>query len=334
MFNHRTGGEHIHLEDDENESDEDDEDEEEDDDEESEEKVEAGNQNDDDGEVDGKEDEEEEGDGALGSGSHALEEEDGVSNDASQKDTIDITTVHEAEAGKELFNTFGIHSNGTLIHRYGFAEADNELVTVQIDTSLVDEVLGKDAVKKAAAAFEQQWDAEDYTFEIDPEGTVDDELKLVIWSVHATAEEMRSQAAVLFEEERERVMPQEEAASLLEVLTKRLEGYHPEGGEEQSTTATEDKEAWRALMEQGAKGGASPAGGGCTGRAAALLLRAQEKQVLELAFVTVLKEMKAAGESESSKGGGKRDASKKDTKPSSKKKRKVEGTPYDPVIYL
>eukprot|EP00976_Prorocentrum_cordatum_P064463 1177507-Prorocentrum_minimum.AAC.2 len=73
---------------------------------------------------------------------------------------ICLPLVRGAESGEEVFNTFGRHSNGTLIHRYGFAEADNELVSVQVEAGLVDEILeaagSKCTVSKAAKALQER----------------------------------------------------------------------------------------------------------------------------------------------------------------------------------
>jgi hypothetical protein len=96
-------------------------------------------------------------------------------------ETLTISMVKAAAHGEEVFNTFGRHSNGTLLHRYGFAEWDNDLVTVQIDAATVDAAFGGErVVAAAAAALEQPWAEDDYTFELDPDGTVDAELLLVL----------------------------------------------------------------------------------------------------------------------------------------------------------
>lgn len=96
-------------------------------------------------------------------------------------DTLTISMVKAAARGEEVFNTFGKHSNGTLLHRYGFAEWDNDLVTVQIDAATVDAAFdGERVVAAAAAALKQPWAEDDYTFELDPDGTVDAELLLVL----------------------------------------------------------------------------------------------------------------------------------------------------------
>jgi hypothetical protein len=88
-------------------------------------------------------------------------------------------TIHVRGGGAPV--RFGKHSNGTLLHRYGFAEWDNDLVTVQIDAATVDIAFGGEAVVAAAAkALKQPWTDDDYTFELDPDGTVDAELLLVL----------------------------------------------------------------------------------------------------------------------------------------------------------
>lgn len=96
--------------------------------------------------------------------------------------------VKAAAHGEELFNTFGRHSNGTLLHRYGFAEWHNDLVTVQIDAATVDAAFdGERVVAAAAAALKQPWAEDDYTFELDPDGTVDAELLLVLRCVRTAS---------------------------------------------------------------------------------------------------------------------------------------------------
>mmetsp|Transcript_40661 Transcript_40661/g.68087 ORF Transcript_40661/g.68087 Transcript_40661/m.68087 type:complete len:112 (+) Transcript_40661:3-338(+) len=64
------------------------------------------------------------------------------------------------------------------------------------------------------------------------------------------------------------------------ILQSRINLY-PKG------VAAEDRAKWRRMM---AADGMAPAGGGCTGQAAGLLLRAGEKEVLERAFLQTTKQ--------------------------------------------
>ena len=58
--------------------------------------------------------------------------------------------------GEEVFNTFGVHGNAHLIHKYGFAEMDNEHVFVQIAPQLVAGVIGQDRYTSAVKEFLRQ----------------------------------------------------------------------------------------------------------------------------------------------------------------------------------
>nr|XP_016444687.1 PREDICTED: N-lysine methyltransferase setd6-like isoform X2 [Nicotiana tabacum] len=50
---------------------------------------------------------------------------------------LEMIMVKEVKAGAEVFNTYGSLGNAALLHRYGFAEADNQYDIVNLDLELV-----------------------------------------------------------------------------------------------------------------------------------------------------------------------------------------------------
>ncbi|XP_074576984.1 uncharacterized protein LOC141833437 isoform X1 [Curcuma longa] len=105
LFNHKTGAEHVHFT-----------------------SVTSSSSSDDDGDSD------------ISYESHDGESSIANSNTRSsgEDDTnLEMIIVKYAEAGCEVFNTYGIIGNAALLYRYGFTEPDNQYDIVNIDLALV-----------------------------------------------------------------------------------------------------------------------------------------------------------------------------------------------------
>ena len=302
MFNHRTGKEHVHF------CAESDSDEEESDEEESGE------------EGAGEEEEKEE--------AHPGGDKEAATGGKERKDVLTMVVVQDAEEGEELFNTFGMHGNAALLHKYGFAEPDNCLNTVKIDAEMLE--LGFDEGVSNAIAEDLFKDREmQELYEISPEGEIEKELLMVAHfgclSPGARKELLErpgagAYAALDAMSESELLGRGPVLAYVISLLEERRSMYAWEG------TADQDFERMRAEMPSGTEAL------GCTGRAAAYCLSGGEKKVLEKAFVRVVELAKDGLEVAK----GKRPAPGGSDQRSKKKGKRgtVCGKPYDPVVRL
>ena len=239
-----------------------------------------------------------------------------------------MVVVQDAEEGEELFNTFGMHGNAALLHKYGFAEPDNCLNTVKIDAEMLE--LGFDEGVSNAIAEDLFKDREmQELYEISPEGEIEKELLMVAHfgclSPGARKELLGrpgagAYAALDAMSESELLGRGPVLAYVISLLEERRSMYAWEG------TADQDFERMRAEMPSGSEAL------GCTGRAAAYCLSGGEKKVLEKAFVRVVELAKDGLEVAK----GKRPAPGGSDQRSKKKGKRgtVCGTPYDPVVRL
>ena len=67
---------------------------------------------------------------------------------------LTLTATRHAAVGEELFNTFGDHGNALLLHKYGFAEWENDAGGVTVSPEIVGELLGFDVFAEALAALD------------------------------------------------------------------------------------------------------------------------------------------------------------------------------------
>lgn len=302
MFNHRTGKEHVHF------------------------CAES------DSDSEGSEEEEQEEGERRKKSERGQEQEPEGKRPASEKESKEFLTmvvVKDAEMGEELFNTFGMHGNAALLHKYGFAEPDNCLNTVKIDAEMLE--MGFDEKTSTAIAEDLFKDREMQEFyEISPDGEIEKELLMVahFGTLPKSAQkEMLNMpdggayAALDAMTEHELLGSGPAFAYVITLLEERRSLYAWEG------TADDDFDRMRAEL---------PAGTGqegCTGRAAAYCLSGGEKKVLENAF---LRTVRLAKEARVAKG-RKRPASQGDGGKGGKKRGRrgtVSGAPYDPVVRL
>ena len=318
MFNHRTGKEHVHFC---AESDSEEEDSDEGD------SGERGG--------DGREGGEEER-GEVEEGKEAVQPEgDGETarQGKERKDVLTMVVVRDAEEGEELFNTFGMHGNAALLHKYGFAEPDNCLNTVKIDAEMLEMGFEEEVSLSIAEDLFKDRDMQEL-YEISPEGEIEKELLMVAHFGCLSSEARRklterpgagAYAALDAMTESELLGHGPEftgpvLAYVISLLEERRGMYAWEG------TAEQDFERMRAEMPSGS--GAL----GCTGRAAAYCLSGGEKKVLEKAFVRLLqlaKEGLGAAKGKRPAPGGSDTGNKKRGRRGT-----VSGAPYDPVVRL
>ena len=67
---------------------------------------------------------------------------------------LTLTATRHAAVGEELFNTFGDHGNALLLHKYGFAEWENDAGGVTVSPEIAGELLGFDVFAEALAALD------------------------------------------------------------------------------------------------------------------------------------------------------------------------------------
>ena len=291
MFNHRTGKEHVHF------------------------CAESDSESED-------SEEEEQGDGER-----QKKSEHGQEQDKESKEFLTMVVVKDAEKGEELFNTFGMHGNAALLHKYGFAEPDNCLNTVKIDAEMLETGFDeKTSIAIAEVLFKDREMSEFY--EISPDGEIEKELLMVahFGTLPKSAQkEMLNMpdggayAALDAMTEHELLGSGPTLAYVIALLEERRSLYAWEG------TADDDFDRMRAELPAGA------GQEGCTGRAAAYCLSGGEKKVLENAF---LRTVKLAKEARAAKR-GKRPAPQGDG--GKKKGRRGTGSRapgYDPVVRL
>ena len=77
-----------------------------------------------------------------------------ASLDAGCDGYLTLTATRHAAVGEELFNTFGNHGNALLLHKYGFAEWENDAGGVTVSPEIVGELLGFDVFAEALAALD------------------------------------------------------------------------------------------------------------------------------------------------------------------------------------
>ncbi|PKA49911.1 Pentatricopeptide repeat-containing protein [Apostasia shenzhenica] len=106
LFNHKTGGEHVHFT-----------------------LASPCSSSDDEGDF-GVTD-------TSGDESSSMKYFDGISGYNSHPVTLEMIVVREIDPGAEVFNTYGTIGNAALLHRYGFTEPDNPYDIVNIDLELV-----------------------------------------------------------------------------------------------------------------------------------------------------------------------------------------------------
>jgi hypothetical protein len=58
-----------------------------------------------------------------------------ISEEEDSPDILTMTVVHECKPGKEVYNTFGHHSNAIMLNRYGFCQVKNPHNELQIHLS-------------------------------------------------------------------------------------------------------------------------------------------------------------------------------------------------------
>ena len=269
------------------------------------------------------------------------------------KEYLEMFLVRDVARGGEVFNTFGIHGNSHLIHKYGFAELDNDHVTVFIKPSLMIETFSAGEWERAAEALGisvQQEQEEGDGSEDEDEDDEDDEnsvdleigkdfmseqLKAVL-ALMSIEDDYREDSKQI-DKQRKRLVKEYERSSRVPaefmhtpsyisrlhlILEARMSLYG-----DSSSSSQEDL----ALLEsdENLVKCRAPAGGGNTfaGVGAAVVLRITEKQVLEAAFlqsVELLRELKQVGntsKSKSSNSNGKK-----------KRRKVVSGVCYDPTV--
>lgn len=205
---------------------------------------------------------------------------------ASRHGCLSIALVRPAAEGEELFNTFGEQGNAALLHKYGFCELDNAYTIANVSRDLVAGVVGEERLSAAVAAVvsarlacrdedneEEDDEVEDEPeyFQVEPDGTVEPELLMVLR--HATATDAEREGWDSSPEDLPGAKPTGESRDALRRVLEARAALLPSG----ATVA-----AARAL----AAGDAAqpPAGGGVVGPAAALLVAAHERATLEAAL--------------------------------------------------
>ena len=89
----------------------------------------------------------------------------------SMSDTLLIKSVKKMKKDDEVFNTFGLQSNASLLYNYGFCEANNKYKgTVSIPKSIVHQVLTNFSVQSQIIS------ARDLDFEVNSSGNVSKDL--------------------------------------------------------------------------------------------------------------------------------------------------------------
>ncbi|GJM92382.1 hypothetical protein PR202_ga08854 [Eleusine coracana subsp. coracana] len=109
LFNHKTGGEHVHFTSVSDTSDSDVEEEEDDD----------------------------ESDGSTDDQSTVENNTNSPPEVSINDEDLEMIVVRDANEGDEVYNTYGTMGNAALLHRYGFTELDNQYDIVNIDLALV-----------------------------------------------------------------------------------------------------------------------------------------------------------------------------------------------------
>lgn len=299
-------------------------------------------------------------DEASSSSDDEEEQEDQINKKDSEptdsKDYLEMFLVRDVARGGEVFNTFGIHGNSHLIHKYGFAELDNDHVTVFIKPSLMIETFSAGEWERAAEALgisvQQEQEEGDGSDDDDDEEDEDDDNDSVDLEIGKDfmSEQLKAVLALMsieddyredskqIDKQRKRLVKEYERSSRVPaefmhtpsyisrlhlILEARMSLYG-----DSSSSSHEDL----ALLEsdENLVKCRAPAGGGNTfaGVGAAVVLRITEKQVLEAAFlqsVELLRELKQAGNTSNSKSS--------DSNGKKKKRRKVvSGVCYDPTV--
>ncbi|CAL1381147.1 unnamed protein product [Linum trigynum] len=122
LFNHKTGAEDVHFTS----------------------VPSSHSDDDDDDDDDAEEEEEEEEDSSISDllNENKVDEEpsselEGSAISLDDPMVLEMIMVKDVQLGAEIFNTYGLVGNAALLHRYGFAEPDNQFDIVNIDLELV-----------------------------------------------------------------------------------------------------------------------------------------------------------------------------------------------------
>ena len=286
---------------------------------------------------------------------------------------LTLVAVAGANAGDEIFNTFGDHGNALLLHKYGFCEWDNAHGGVTISHETLFKVLGPEVVVEAEAALDGDtemdteaeaeqshegigfgpqklpWERTDDAtskgaamaraagwvgsqYEISASGEPSRDLILLLVTALADPDDPAQMDPAtglsprMGEDDASIVRTLDGVAEALLAVVKARREELPEGGTADGDLAAAKLAHEKAKKSYGNNGTNDAAKSGCVGEAAALLLRSQERVVLEKGMMWVIETLRAAG------GGADPDVPTRTDSPGLAQP--IQSTPYGSVVYL
>eukprot|EP00039_Didymoeca_costata_P012327 m.176873 g.176873 ORF g.176873 m.176873 type:complete len:307 (-) comp15448_c0_seq28:734-1654(-) len=152
---------------------------------------------------------------------------------------LDVIVQHPTKKHEEIWNTYGEHSNGALLMKYGFAEIENPHSIVNLDMDLIKDEFEKQGNKTALTRFQHLQESGIFPDEVFELGVGPLAIEFIFFvhycvttdlkSRRRYAGNLRSEALAINEERRTHLLACNETRRMLKaVLLQRLEPYFEE----------------------------------------------------------------------------------------------------------